>query len=68
MQQAHDLHVVKDIVFANSHGINPDCLILGRDVFRVLARNPEVRGFAGTVGAGFASGNRILNDEVYPSS
>jgi len=60
----HDLHVVKDIVFANSHGINPDCLILGRDVFRVLARNPEVRGFAGTVGAGLASGNRILNDEV----
>jgi len=60
----HDLHVVKDTVFANSHGINPDCLILGRDVFREIARNPEVRGFAGTIGAGFASGNRILNDEV----
>ena len=60
----HDLHVVKDTVFANSHGINPDCLILGRDVFRELARNPEVRGFAGAVGSGLASGNRILNDEV----
>jgi len=60
----HDLHVIKDIVFANSHGINPDCLIFGRDVFRELARNPEVRGFAGTIGQGFASGNRILSDEV----
>jgi hypothetical protein len=37
---------------------------LGRDVFRELARNPEVRGFAGAVGSGLASGNRILNDEV----
>jgi hypothetical protein len=60
----HDLHVMKDLVFANSHGINPDTLVLGRDVFREIARNPEVRGFAGTIGSGFASGNRILNDAV----
>jgi hypothetical protein len=62
----HDLHVTKDIVFANSHGINPDCLVLGRDVFRAIARNPEVRGFAGfsSSSTGVAYGERILNDEV----
>jgi len=58
------LHETKDTVFANAHGINPDTLILGRDVFRTLARNPEIRGYAGTSGQGFASGNRILNDDA----
>lgn len=58
------LHELKDTVFANAHGINPDSLIFGRDVFRALARNPEIRGYAGQSSAGFASGNRILSDEA----
>ncbi|QDP59413.1 MAG: putative major capsid protein [Prokaryotic dsDNA virus sp.] len=59
-----NLHELKDTVFAAAHGINPDTMILGRDVFRVLARNPEIRGYVGTSGAGIAAGNRILNDEA----
>lgn len=59
-----DLHIVKDIVFANSHGINPDTLVLGREVFRELARNPEMRGYVGDATAGIASGNLLLNDEA----
>ena len=59
-----DLHIVKDLVFAQSHGINPDTLILGRDVFRELARNPEMRGYVGDANAGIASGNLLLNDET----
>lgn len=59
-----DLHIVKDLVFANSHGINPDTLILGRDVFRELARNPEMRGYVGDTAKGVASGNLLLNDQA----
>jgi len=59
-----DLHLVKDQVFANSHGINPDTLVLGREVFRELARNPEMRGYVGDATAGIASGNLLLNDET----
>lgn len=59
-----NLHELKDTVFAAAHGINPDTMILGRDVFRVLARNPEVRGYVGSSSAGIAAGNRILNDEA----
>jgi hypothetical protein len=59
-----DLHELKDTVFEAAHGINPDTLIFGRQVFRQLARNPEVRGFAGSAAAGIASGERVLNDEV----
>jgi len=58
------LHELKDTVFEAAHGINPDSLVMGRKLFRELARNPEVRGFVGTVGNGLASGNRVLNDEV----
>jgi hypothetical protein len=60
------LDKLKDLVFNAAHGINPDTLIFGRGVFRSLARNPEVRGYAGDVsGAGaFASGNRILTEEA----
>jgi hypothetical protein len=58
------LHELKDTLFEAAHGINPDSLVMGRQLFRELARNPEVRGFAGTIGSGFASGNRVLNDEV----
>ena len=58
------LHELKDTVFAAAHGINPDSLILGRDTFRVLARNAEIRGYVGDSSAGIASGNRILNDEA----
>ena len=56
------LHQLKDTVFANAHGINPDTLVMGRDLFRALARNPEVRGYVGTSSAGIASGNLILSD------
>ena len=59
-----DLHIVKDLVFANSHGINPDTLILGREVFRELARNPEMRGYVGDATKGVASGNLLLNDQA----
>ena len=58
------LDKLKDLVFAAAHGINPDTLIFGRGVFRSLARNPEVRGYAGTAAQGFASGNMILTEEA----
>jgi hypothetical protein len=58
------LHELKDTVFAAAHGINPDSMILGRDVFRALARNPEIRGYVGSTGNGLAAGSRILNDEA----
>ncbi len=60
------LDKLKDLVFSAAHGINPDTLIFGRGVFRALARNPEIRGYAGDVsGTGaFASGNRILTEEA----
>lgn len=56
------LHQLKDTVFANAHGIAPDTLVMGRDVFRALARNPEVRGYVGSSAQGIASGNLILSD------
>jgi len=37
---------------------------MGHKVFRTLAKNPEIRGFAGTAGSGFASGNRILSNDA----
>lgn len=58
------LDKLKDLVFAAAHGINPDTLIFGRGAFRALARNPEVRGYAGTAANGLASGNMILTDEA----
>ena len=58
------LHELKDTLFKAAHGINPDSLIFGRDVFRQLARNPEIRGYVGSTSSGLASGNRILNDEA----
>jgi hypothetical protein len=39
-------------------------LIFGRQLFRELARNPEVRGYVGTSANGIAAGERILNDEA----
>tara|TARA_R100000657_G_C4670102_1_gene114425 strand:+ start:61 stop:1062 length:1002 start_codon:yes stop_codon:yes gene_type:complete len=59
-----NLHTLKDTVFAAAHGINPDSLILGRALFRQLAKNPEVRGYVGSTANGLASGNLILNDEA----
>ena len=59
-----NLHTLKDTVFANAHGINPDTLVFGRGLFRQLAKNPEVRGYVGSSTAGIASGNLILNDEA----
>jgi len=61
-----NLHTLKDTVFANAHGINPDSLVLGRALFRELAKNPEVRGYVtvGNTPSGIASGNLILNDEA----
>ena len=58
------LHELKDTVFENAHGLNADTLILGRQVFRSLARSGELRGFFGDSAAGVASGARVLNDEV----
>ncbi len=58
------LHELKDTIFKKAHGINPDSLIFGRDTFRELARNPEVRGYLGTSTGNLAAGNRILNDEA----
>tara|TARA_B100000424_G_scaffold183168_1_gene141949 strand:- start:1202 stop:2152 length:951 start_codon:yes stop_codon:yes gene_type:complete len=62
---------IKDKVFKNAHGINPDTMILGRDTFRALARNPEVRGYVQVGGAstiGVAAGaNQILSDEAVKS-
>ena len=58
------LHELKDTVFEAAHGINPDSLIFGRNVFRELARNPEVRGYLGTPTSNLSAGNRILNDEA----
>jgi hypothetical protein len=59
-----ELFDLKDTVFEQSHGINPDTLILGRSCFRALAKNPEVRGYVGDSASGIASGNNILNDEA----
>jgi len=59
-----ELHELKDTVFEAAHGINPDTLIFGRKTFRALARNPEVRGYVGTLTNGVASGNLILSDEA----
>ena len=59
-----ELHQLKDTVFEAAHGINPDTLIFGRKTFRALARNPEVRGYVGTLANGVASGNLILSDEA----
>ena len=58
------LHELKDVVFENAHGLNADTLILGRQVFRSLARSGELRGFFGDSSQGVASGARVLNDEV----
>lgn len=63
-QPLSHLHSLKDTVFANAHGINPDTLVFGRALFRELARNPEVRGYVGSSAQGIASGNLILNDEA----
>jgi len=61
-----NLHELKDTVFEAAHGINPDTLVFGRQLFRELARNPEVRGYVQVGGTpnGIASGERILNDEA----
>lgn len=64
------LHQLKDTVYANAHGINPDSLILGRDLFRSLARSGELRGYfqVGSSPSGVASGNLILSDEAVLST
>ena len=59
-----DLYDLKNTVFEAAHGIAPDTLVLGREVFRELARNPEMRGYVGDATAGIASGNLLLNDEA----
>jgi hypothetical protein len=59
------LHEQLDVLRAANHGIVADTMVLGYDVFRALARNPEIRSFVGDSSAGIASGNRILaNDAV----
>ena len=58
------LHQELDTLRAANHGIVADTIILGYDVFRALARNPEIRSFVGDSGQGIASGNRILADSA----
>lgn len=59
------LHDQLDVLRAANHGIVADTMVLGYDVFRALARNPEIRSFVGDASSGIASGNRILaNDAV----
>jgi hypothetical protein len=58
------IHEQLDILRAANHGIVGDTLILGYDVFRALARNPEIRSFVGDASNGIASGNRILADDA----
>jgi hypothetical protein len=61
------LDKLKDLVFANAHGINPDTLVMGRGVARALARNPEFRSYL-TVGANpsgiAAGGSMVLSNEA----
>jgi hypothetical protein len=56
------LHQLKDVVFENAHGINADTLILGREVFRSLARSGELRGYfqVGATPSGVAGGGSLL--------
>ena len=63
------LDKLKDLVFANAHGINPDTLVMGRGVARALARNPEFRSYLSvgdsTKGIGLASGgSMVLSNEA----
>ena len=53
-----------DVLRAANHGIMPDTMILGYDVFRALGRNPEMRGYITTGAGGVASGNRLLQNDV----
>ena len=58
------LHQQLDTLRAANHGIVADTIVLGYNVFRALARNPEIRSFVGDSGQGIASGNRILADSA----
>jgi hypothetical protein len=58
------LHQELDTLRAANHGIVADTIVLGYNVFRALARNPEIRSFVGDSGQGIASGNRILADSA----
>ena len=62
------IHQQLDTLRAANHGIVADTMVLGYDVFRALARNPEIRSFVSvgdaTAGVGIASGNRILADNA----
>lgn len=57
------LRKLRDTVMKNAHGLYPDTLILGHDVFEELIVNPDMRRFLGDVTAGFASGDLLLNDD-----
>ena len=59
------LHQLKDTVFENAHGLNADTLVLGREVFRSLARSGELRGYFGDSSQGVAGGGSLLlSDEA----
>lgn len=63
------LHQLKDTVFENSHGLNADSLIMGRDLFRSLARSPELRGYFQASASGVAGGGSlVLSDEAVLST
>ncbi len=58
------IHNQLDIFRGDNHGMVCDTMVFGWDIMRALCRNPEMRGYAGTVGQGFSSGNNILNDDA----
>jgi hypothetical protein len=58
------IHQQLDTLRATNHGISADTIVLGYNVFRALARNPEIRSFVGDSSQGVASGNRILADDA----
>lgn len=57
-----DLLALSDTVRKNAYGMSSEMqtLVMGYDCFLALQRNPEVRGFLGSVSNGLASGSRIL--------
>ena len=58
------LRTLRDTVFKNAHGIQPDSMIFGHDVFQALCKNIDMRGYVGTIGAGVASGGRSLREDA----
>lgn len=64
------LDILKEQVYANAHGIDPDTMIIGRGTARALARSPEFRSYlSSSAGAsGIAGGgDYVLNNDAVVS-